>query len=320
MSSLIPLLLAGMYVGWNIGANDAGNCIGTSVGSGLLTFRRAALLVGSFAMLGAVLQGDRVMETVGKGIVTSELSVLAITIAMACAGLFVTAATFFRLPVSTSQVIVGGIAGVGLAASARVDFSRVISIAEVWVICPILTGILAIVINFVVSRLLRRFGSNTFWQRLPGVLLVGSAAYVSFSLGANHVGTAMGAALGPLGELGIGPLGLGLLGGGAMAVGVLTFGRRVTGTVAGGITPLDPVSAFAAQLAAALATHYFSILGIPVSTSQAIVGAVLGVGLMHGIRTVRLRKIGEIAIGWVATPLAAGVFAFLAYRLVIWLF
>jgi PiT family inorganic phosphate transporter len=75
------------------------------------------------------------------------------------------------------------------------------------------------------------------------------------------------------------------------------------------------VSAFSAQLAAAAATHVFSILGIPVSTSQAVVGAVVGVGLIHGLRTVRKRRVVRIMAGWVATPTAAGLFAYGAYRL-----
>ena len=102
-----------------------------------------------------------------------------------------------------------------------------------------------------------------------------------------------------------------------MAVGALTFGKRVTKTVGGGIARLDPMSAFAAQLSAALAVHFFSLYGIPVSTSQAVVGAILGVGLLNGVRTVRGRTLVGIAIGWVATPLSAGVVAFLLYTLVL---
>ena len=313
MISLIPLFIAGAYVGWNIGANDAGNCVGTTVGSGLLGYRRAVLLVAGFALLGALLQGGEVMSTVGKGIATSGLPPLAILAAMLSAGIFVTVATLLRIPVSTSQAIVGGVTGVGLAVGADLDSSVLVRIAEVWVICPILVGIMAVAIYLVARSLLRRVGRHSVWQRLPSALLILSACYISFSLGANHVGTAMG----PITNLEIDARWLTLLGGAAMAAGVLTFGRRVTQTVGGGITQLDIVSAFSAQLAAALAVHFFSILGIPVSTSQSIVGAVIGVGLLHGIRTVRLRKIGGIVLGWVATPTAAGLFSFGLYKLML---
>jgi PiT family inorganic phosphate transporter len=311
MLGLIPLFIAGAYVGWNIGANDAGNCVGTTVGSGLLSYRRAVLLVAAFALFGALLQGQEVMSTVGKGIVTSELPSLAVLTAMLSAGLFVTIATLFKIPVSTSQAIVGGVAGVGLSVGADLDTSVIVRIVEVWVVCPILVGILAVAIYSVASRVLRRISPSSIWQRIPHALLILSACYISFSLGANHVGTAMG----PITNLGVHPAWLSVLGGTALAAGVLTFGRRVTQTVGGGITPLDTVSAFSAQMAAALAVHFFSVIGIPVSTSQSIVGAVIGVGLLHGIRTVRMRKIGEIAVGWVATPTAAGLFSYGLYRL-----
>lgn len=313
MTALIPLLLAGIYVAWNIGANDAGNCIGTSVGSGLLSFRKAALLVSVFAILGATLQGGSVMKTIGKGIVTSELPTAAIITALLCSGLFVTLATLFRLPVSTSQSIVGGVAGVGLAAGADVNFSKILTIVEVWILCPILTGILAFFIYWLTSRLLARLKSDSIWQRIPNALLILSACYVAFSMGANNVGNAMG----PIANLGIRSSWLVAIGGVALALGTLTFGRRVAEAVGGGITQLDPVSAGAAQMAAAVAIHYFSHLGIPVSTSQAVVGAVIGVGIMHGLRTVSRRKIANIAAGWVATPVVAGLFSFTLYRVIL---
>lgn len=314
MTTLVALLAVGMYVGWNIGANDAGNCIGTAVGSGLLSFRKAALLVGAFALAGAALQGDHVMKTLGKGIVQSELPSLAIIVALLCAGLFVTLATLMRLPVSTSQVIVGAVGGIGVAVGAELNLSTLGSIALVWVVCPVLTAIISGLILMISRKLLGPLIEHDFWQRLPNGLLIASAAYLAFSLGANHVGTAMG----PITNLGVtlSPAMIGTLGGAAMAVGALTFGKRVTKTVGGGIARLDPMSAFAAQLSAALAVHFFSLYGIPVSTSQAVVGAILGVGLLNGVRTVRCRTLVEIAIGWVATPLSAGLVAFVIYSLI----
>jgi len=315
MNVLIPLFIAGAYVGWNIGANDAGNCIGTAVGSGLLRYRRAAILVSGFAVLGAVLQGGSVMETVGKGIVSIELTATAVIVALLCSGVFVTVATLLRLPVSTSQVIVGGIAGVGLAVGADLNFGTIISIVEIWIISPILTALMAIGIYWASTAVLRRFSGNSFWQRLPNAMLILSACYLAFSLGANHVGTAMGPITNL--EVEISPLLISLLGGVAMAIGTLTFGRRVTATVGGGITPLDPVSAYSAQLAAALAVHFFSLYGIPVSTSQAVVGAVIGVGILQGVRTVQKKKLFGIAAGWVATPTAACLFSFGLYKVLL---
>lgn len=253
------------------------------------------------------------MKTIGKGIITSDLTSIAVITALVCSGLFVTMATLFRLPVSTSQSIVGGIAGVGLAAAADVNLAKIGTIAQLWIICPLLTGVLAFCLYWMFRRIFRRMEHKSIWQRVPNALLILSACYVGFSMGANNVGNAMG----PIANLGIQASWLGAVGGVALALGTLTFGRRVTETVGSGITMLDPVSALSAQTAAALAIHYFSILGIPVSTSQAVVGAVIGVGILHGVRTIKTRKIVNIALGWVATPTIAGVFAFLLYKVVL---
>lgn len=311
MAIIIPLILAGAFVGWNIGANDAGNCIGTSVGSGLLTFRRAIILVSIFAIAGGFLQGGHVMKTIGKGIVTSELPVLAVLTALICAGIFVTMATLFKLPVSTSEAIVGGVLGVGFAAGADLNLTTIYAIARVWIICPILVGILAALIYLLTRFLLKRRGGSRFWQRIPQAMLLVSAAYISYSLGANHVGTAMG----PIANLGYEASWLGLLGGVSLAIGAITFGKRVTETVGRGITQLDVVSAFSAQMAAALAVHFFSMVGLPVSTSQSIVGGVIAVGLLKGDRSIQPKKLAKIAIGWVATPTAAGTLSFCLYKL-----
>jgi PiT family inorganic phosphate transporter len=143
------------------------------------------------------------------------------------------------------------------------------------------------------------------------VAVVVSAAYVSFSLGANDVGNAIGPLLAKYPDKG---LWLALLGGVAMAVGAFTFGSRVTDTVGKSITSLDYAGALSAQFAAGFGVHLFSMAGIPVSTSQAVVGGVIGVGLTKGVRAVSTKKISRIFIGWVVTPTCAAVFAAVVYR------
>lgn len=305
---LIILFTAGAYVGWNIGANDAANCIGTSVGSGLLSYKKGILLVAVFVVVGALLQGQNVMKTIGKGIVTAELPTAAVFAALLSAGLFVTLATWFKLPVSTSQAIVGGVAGVGFSTGLEVNVAKLATIAQVWVVCPFLTGLLAFIFYKLLSIPIRKIQRPELWDQVINVLLVGSAGYVAFSLGANDVGNSVG----PIANLGVHTSWLSLLGGVALATGALTFGRRFTETVGSGITPLDPLSASAAQLAAALGVHFFSVLGIPVSTSQSVVG----VGFVHGVKAIERRRVFEILGGWVATPTVAGLFSFGLYRLI----
>lgn len=340
MELILPgiLLVAAFYVGWNIGANDAANCIGTTVGAQIISYRAAALLMAAFVILGGTLQGHHVMKTVGKGIVIAEpeayeehnnapapaefqqyfpeerLPDLAILVALLSAGFFVTLATFSSTPVSTSQAIVGGVAGVGVGiVGAQVEYFKLgalLKILGAWVISPVLTMILAFTIYLLLGLMLRNARGAT-WSNLLAIAVVASAAYVSYSLGANDVGNAIGPLLNKFPDKG--PY-LAAMGGVAMAIGALTFGQQVTNTVGKSITPLDYAGALSAQLSAAFGVHFFSLLGIPVSTSQAVVGGVIGVGLTKGAQAVSTRKIATIFVGWVVTPACAAIFAAVLYR------
>ncbi len=306
------MLGAGAYVGWNIGANDTANCIGTSIGCGLITFKKAVILVATFSFIGAVLQGGEVMKTIGKGIVQQDLDYIAIFVALLCSGFFVTLATFYRIPTSTSQAIVGGVLGIGLAVNAKIDYSKLITIAESWLICPILVMLLAYGLYRLLILSLRRVRtSQLLVQNTLGWLAILSACYVAYSMGANNAGNAVG----PIANLGIvHPTLLLVIGGVAIAIGAITYGKKVADTVGKGITPLDIPGAFIAQLSSAFGMHLFSMLGIPVSTSSAVVGAVVGVGLVKGAKSISKKTLFTILGGWVLTPTLSATTSFLMYR------
>jgi PiT family inorganic phosphate transporter len=306
------LLGAGAYVGWNIGANDTANCIGTSVGCGLISFKKAVILVAVFTLLGAMLQGQYVMKTIGKGIVRGDLNYTAIIVALLCSGFFVTLATFYRIPTSTSQAVVGGVFGIGLAVGADVNYSKFIIIVESWLICPVLVMALAFVLFHLLNFIIRRIAlSALLIQNAVGWMAILSACYVAYSMGANNAGTAVG----PIANLGIvHPKLLLLIGGIAIAVGAITYGKKVAETVGKGITPLDITAAFVAQFSSAFGLHLFSILGIPVSTSSAIVGAVVGVGLVKGAKAISKKTVITILLGWILTPCSAAMSSYALYK------
>ena len=310
----ILLLGAGAYVGWNIGANDTANCIGTAVGCGLLSFKKAALLVAVFVIIGAMLQGEHVMKTIGKGIVKTDLNYLAVCVALICSGFFVTLATFYRIPTSTSQAIVGAVVGIGLAVGAEIDYAKLIAIAESWLVCPVLVMALSFGLMALVKFILKKFETKSLlFQQAFGWLAILSACYVAYSMGANHAGTAVG----PIANLNIfPPKVLLLIGGMSIAVGAMTYGKKVADTIGKGITPLDIPSAFIAQIASAFGIHLFSMFGIPISTSSAIVGAVVGVGLNKGAKSISKKTILTILIGWVLTPTLTGTVSFALYRVI----
>ena len=309
---VLILLGAGAYVGWNIGANDTANCVGTTIGCGLISYKRAVILVSVFVIIGAMIDGDEVMKTVGNGIINQPLDYLSIFVALLCSGVFVTLATFFSIPTSTSQAIVGGVLGIGLATGAQIQYSKLVIIAESWVLCPILVLGLSYGFYFLLTKFIRRLRVGTLLvQNALGWLSIMSACYLAYSMGANNAGNAVG----PIANLGIvHPQILLAIGGVSIALGALTYGKKVANTVGKGITPLDIPGAFVAQISSAFGMHMFSLLGIPVSTSSAIVGAVVGVGFVKGAKSISKKTILVILVGWVLTPTLAAVTSFLMYR------
>ena len=103
-----------------------------------------------------------------------------------------------------------------------------------------------------------------------------------------------------------------ILGGVAIAVGVLTYSKKVMMTVGGSIANISQIDGFLVILASALAITVMKILlGIPVSTSQAVVGAVIGAGLVKGPKNVNFKVLGKIGIAWISSPTAAGLMAYI---------
>jgi len=141
--------------------------------------------------------------------------------------------------------------------------------------------------------------------------LLFAGCYGAYSLGANNVANVTGVYVGS---------GLltsfqaALIGSLSIASGVLTYSRKVMHTVGEKIIELDGFSAFASEFSAAITVHLFTQVGVPVSTSQAIVGGVTGVGLARGGQAVSKRTLIEISIGWVSTPLSSGVIAYIIMR------
>lgn len=186
-----------------------------------------------FAILGAVFQEEEVMHTIGKEIVKTELSIVSVCTALICSGVFVTLATFLRIPTSTSQAIVGGVVGIGLAMEADIDFSKFTAIVGSWVICPIMVMALAFVLSIFFQWLLKRIRSDLVTtQHILGQLAILSACYVAFSMGANNAGNAIG----PIAGLDImNPCFLLCLGGVSIALGAVTYGKKVADTIGKGI-------------------------------------------------------------------------------------
>ncbi|AMQ18564.1 inorganic phosphate transporter [Thermococcus peptonophilus] len=308
----VAIIAVAFYIAWNIGSNDSANAMGTAVGAGILSFRQATLTIAIFTLLGAYLKGYKVMKTVGKGIVPEGyLTMEMALIALLSAGVWVTIATIKGLPVSTTQAIVGGVIGVGLATSAPVNWWTLTKIAVAWVASPVLSGILAIILYKFYSYVISKIRSVSTIEALYKALAILGGSYMAFNFGTNEVANASGPIVGA-GFLA--PKTAGVLVALSLAVGALTFSYAVMHTVGKKITALGPVSAFAAQFGSAMAVSIANVFGLPVSSSQSIVGGVVGVGLLAG-RGVDRKVIVDIVFGWVATPLTAIGISFVLLKL-----
>ncbi len=132
--------------------------------------------------------------------------------------------------------------------------------------------------------------------------LVAAGSYGAFALGANNVANVTAVYVGA-GHLSM--TAATLIGGLSIGLGILTFSKRVMTTVGTRLVRLDPFSALVVLLAEAITVHFYTFVGVPVSTSQAVIGAVMGIGLLKGIRTVSTRTLLSILSGWFLTPLIA---------------
>ena len=331
---ILLFLTSGLFLGWSLGANDAANIFGSAVGSKMLSFRKAAIIASIFVILGAVIQGAGASGTLGKLGAVNAIGG-SFTVALAAA-VTVYLMTKFALPVSTTQGIVGAIIGWNLFTGNHTDGRALTQIVSTWISGPVLGAVFAIILYIILKAIkknssihLIRFESYI----RTGLIIVG--AFGAFSLGANNIANVVGVflpafKLQPL-DLGIfslsSPQQLFLLGSLAIAAGILTYSNRVMEMVGTSIMELSSEAALVVVLAQALVLFIFSSSGfslfierlglppipmVPVSSTQVVIGSVIGIGLYKGARNINFRILGEVAAGWVLTPLFSGLLAFFA--------
>lgn len=325
-------LSSGLFLGWSLGANDAANIFGTAVGSKMLRFKRAAWIASVFVVLGAVFQGRGAAETLNN-LGSVDTLAAAFTVSL-CAGITVFLMTRRSLPVSTSQAIVGAIVAWSLFTDNKTDYSVLTKILLSWVTGPILGMIFAALLFLFVRWFLRKAMIHVIkldsYIRLALIL---SGAFGAYSLGANNIANVIGVFVqsAPAIELHFGLFTLDgvqvlfLIGSLAIAVGIFTYSERVMNKVGSGILDLTPEAAIVVVFAHSLVLFLFSSTSfagflnsvglpalpmVPVSSTQVVVGAVIGIGLVKKVREVRFRALGGIALGWILTPVVAGILTY----------
>jgi len=331
--TIIIFLFGGLFLGWSLGANDAANVFGTAVGTRMVRFKTAAIVCSIFVILGAIISGAGTTETLGKlGAINALPGAFAACVA---AGFSVYAMTKFGLPVSTTQAIVGAIVGWNLYTGSPTNIKILITILGTWVLCPIIAGLISMFFYIMTKKFMQN--SKLHLLRLDAytrTALLLAGAFGAYSLGANNIANVMGVfvPISPFTDINFLNIfvfsskeQLFLLGGVAIAVGVFTYSKKVMFTVGSDLLKLSPVSAFIVVISHSIVLFLFASQGIsnflqsinlpsiplvPVSSSQAVVGAVIGIGLLKGGKEVKWSIAGKITIGWFTLPLLAAIMSF----------
>lgn len=404
---LFIAVLAGLYLAFNIGANDVANTMGTAVGSKAITIKRAIILAAICELLGALIIGDEVSRTIKHGFVSPDIFAsdpmgfaFGMTSAILATALWLQFATYRGLPVSTTHSIVGAVLGFAIMYGGIYDinYAQLGAIFSSWLISPLLGAIVSyIVLRFILyfiidSRdpvgrskklvpwmiglatvILSSSFTGKLIKKLLGVvrydlwgfvlalflgLLVAlifrslahrlsvqhagrdksleitekifarmqyvTACFLAFAHGSNDVANAIGpasAVISAITDNTVGfetsvPFWLLLVGGLGIVLGLALSGRKVMLTVGQEITEITPSRGFAAEFGAALTILCGTVLGLPLSTTHILVGAVVGVGFARGISGINVVVIKKIGRSWIITmPITALLSIFFCFIL-----
>lgn len=327
-------LTSGLFLGWSLGANDAANVFGTAVATRMVRFRTAAIICGVFVVLGAVISGGGASGTLGElGAVNALAGSFMAALSAALAVFWMTKA---GLPVSTSQAIIGGIVGWNLFTGTLTDRASLARIVSAWVLCPVLAAAFAALLFLVARVVLAHVRVHMLrLDMLTRISLVVAGAFGAYALGANNIANVAGVFVPAVPLRSTNLLGvlhfssaqqLFLVGSVAIAVGIFSYSHRVMSTVGRDVFKLTPITALIVVLAEGIVLFLFASESletwlithglppmplVPVSSSQAVIGAVIGIAVVKGGRGINFGILRRVAGGWVVTPVIAAVTCFI---------
>ena len=309
------------------GFHDAANSIATVVSTRVLSPGKAVIWAAFFNFVAAFTFGTAVAKTVGSGLVDINIVTFSVIFAGLIGAIVWDLITwYFGLPTSSSHALIGGYAG---AAVAKAGFPAVI--LSGWtktlifiVLAPLIGLVLAFVIMVGILWIFQGTSPGRVDKWFRRLQLLSAAAY-SLGHGGNDAQKTMGIIAGALvaggylnlvnGALPI-PLWVILSAHAAIALGTLSGGWRIIHTMGSKITKLTPVGGFAAETAGAISLFTATYLGVPVSTTHTITGAIIGVGSIKRLSAVRWGVAGRIVWAWILTIPAAALIASVTYWIV----
>jgi PiT family inorganic phosphate transporter len=334
MLTYLFFLSSGLFLGWSMGANDASNIFGTAVGTKMLRFSVAALIASIFITLGSVISGQNTADTLNDlGSINALPAAFAVSLSSALAVFLMLKS---GISVSISQAIVGGIVGWNLYTDNPTDMAALTKICSSWVICPIISGIIAVCLYLGLKKLLHYSKMHILWQDwIVRIGMILTTALGGYALGANNMANVVGVFID---SCIFTPIKLGdfytlssvqvlfLLGGIAASVGVFTYSKRAIKNVGKNLLAFSPIVAWIVILSQSLVLIMFSsssfaafltslhlppLPAVPVSSTQAVLGAIVGIGLAKGGKGIKWNLVLKLMSGWVTSPLIALVLSYI---------
>jgi len=316
--ALIAIALAFDFIN---GLHDAANSIATVVSTRVLSPQLAVVWAAFFNFIAFLFFGLHVAETIGKGIVDASIIDPAVIFAALTGAIAWNVITWaLGIPSSSSHALIGGLLGAGItkAGLGVVVSSGVIKTTVAIFLSPMLGMLVAILLVALTSWVARPVPAKTADKAFRRLQLVSAALY-SLGHGANDAQKTMGIiavllfSQGYLGDTFHVPLWVVLSAQAAMGLGTLMGGWRIVHTMGSKITRLTPHQGFCAETGGAIMLFSATSLGVPVSTTHTITGAIMGVGAARRASAVRWGVAGNIVVAWVLTLPAAGIIAALTY-------
>ena len=321
---IVLIILVALAFDFLNGFHDAANSIATVVSTRVLSPQKAVLWAAFFNFVAAFVLGTHVAKTMGKGMIDLQVVTQEVILAGLIGAITWNLLTwYYGLPVSSSHALIGGYAGAAVAKAGP----RAILLAG-WsktlvfiVLAPLMGAFLGFFLMVSVTWIFRRWHPFRLDQLFRRLQLLSAGLY-SLGHGGNDAQKTMGIITGLLVSSGVlpkfeVPIWVVLISHAAIALGTMFGGWRIVKTMGTKITKLQPFGGFCAETSGAITLILTTLLGIPVSTTHTITGAIIGVGATRRLSAVKWGLAGTIVWAWVLTiPLSAAVAAvmYLALR------
>ncbi|AIJ05697.1 phosphate transporter [Methanocaldococcus bathoardescens] len=286
-------LIISFYLLFILGANNVANAIGTAYASRATTYKNLLILFSVCVIIGSLFA-----KNVGNTVNSLSSDAL---MALIISALVMTLSTYKKVPISLHTTIICSLIGLSFKSSNLAIFGEILLS---WILSPIIAVIIAYVLYLAYEKI-----EIPILKKITMIkyLLLISAGVVAFNLGSNDLPTVLGTFT--TSQI------IYIIGAIFLCLGAYLYGNRVSETLSM-ITNLSVTSAFIAQLSGGLAVTIFTALGMPVSTTQAIIGGILGVGLTKGIKTVRWKVLKNIIFWWIIAPTIALIAGFIINRMI----